>query len=231
MAKQSQIRWKQGDYIKLGRAVSEFNKKVKRLEQEQGSLGLPELIDYQSLKSDILTRKELNRQLELLRGFKEQGVEEIVQLNNDFITLWEKQNIEKEQKRIIRSLNKQIKSLESEPSFGTGSNSIKTLKARVNAIKNFDRGLISKLSKRDLSMKRAITYQNNVKEQLEGLPDEFENIKKHLLSIKNPITFYEEMQKSQTLQNFFDWYKNPTSFGNFSDDEDIANYIESELEI
>ena len=46
MARQSQIRWQRGDYVKLGRAVSDFNKKIQRLEQEQGNLGLPELIDY-----------------------------------------------------------------------------------------------------------------------------------------------------------------------------------------
>ena len=31
----SKIRWKQGDFIRLGRAVADFNKKVNRLQSEE----------------------------------------------------------------------------------------------------------------------------------------------------------------------------------------------------
>ena len=43
---QSQIKWKQGDYVKLGKAVSEFNKKVNELRNEENKLYLPETIKY-----------------------------------------------------------------------------------------------------------------------------------------------------------------------------------------
>lgn len=227
---QSLIRWRQGDYIKLGKAVAEFNRKVKALEQQQGALGLPELIDYQELKAEIVTRKELNRQLDLLRSFKESGMEELLTVNDEVITVWEKQNIEREQKRILRSLDKEIKQVE-QNQFGMGINKFKTLQARKQAVINFDRNLIKKLARTDFEMKKAIQYRENVIEQFDELPEEFDNIKEYLLSIKNPMKFYEEMQKSQTLQNYFDWYKNPANFGSFSSDEDIANYIEDELEI
>ena len=230
MAKQSQIKWQRGDYVRLGRAVSEFNKKVQRLEQEQGSLGLPDLIDYKSLKTDITTRKELNRQLKLLRGFKEEGMESLVQLNDETVTLWEQKQILKEQKRIVKDIEKEISQIRESP-FGMGSEKYKTLKARVESIKNFDRSLIKKYARTDFQMKKAIQYRENVIEQFDDLPDEFSKIKKYLLKIKNPLNFFDEMQKSKLLQNYFDWYKDPSSFGSFSSDEEIANAISYDLGI
>lgn len=230
MANQSQIRWQRGDYIKLGRAVSEFNKKVQRLEQEQGNLGLPELIDYKSLKKDIVTRKELNRQLKLLRSFKEEGMEELVQLHDETVTVWEQKQILKEQKRIVKGIEKEISQIKEKP-FGMGSEQYKTLKARVEAIKNFDRSLIKKYARTDFKMKKAIQYRENVIEQFNDLPDEFAKIKNHLLKIKNPLNFFDEIQKSKLLQNYFDWYKDPSSFGSFSSDEEIANAISYDLGI
>lgn len=230
MAKQSQIRWQRGDYVKLGRAVSEFNKKVKRLEQQQGNLGLPELIDYKSLKTDITTRKELNRQLKLLRSFKEEGMESLVQLHDETVTVWEQKQILKEQKRIVKDIEKEISQIRESP-FGMGSEKYKTLKARLESIKNFDRSLIRKYARTDFQMKKAIQYRENAIEQFDNLPDEFSKIKKYLLKIKNPLNFFDEMQKSKLLQNYFDWYKDPTSFGSFSSDEEIANAISYDLGI
>ena len=43
---QSQIRWKKGDFIKLGKAVSQFNRKINELQSEENKLYLPEIIDY-----------------------------------------------------------------------------------------------------------------------------------------------------------------------------------------
>lgn len=31
----NQIKWKRGDYIRLGQAVSQFNKKIRELKQEE----------------------------------------------------------------------------------------------------------------------------------------------------------------------------------------------------
>lgn len=77
MAEQSKIRWKQGDYIKLGRAVADFNKKVNRLQAEENNLYLPNLIEYKEAKENITTRQELNRLVNSLRRFKREGAEEL----------------------------------------------------------------------------------------------------------------------------------------------------------
>ena len=45
-----QIRWKRGDYISLGKAVSQFNKKINELKSEENALLLPDEISYSQLK-------------------------------------------------------------------------------------------------------------------------------------------------------------------------------------
>ena len=45
-----QIRWKRGDYISLGKAVSQFNKKINGLKSEENALLLPDEISYSQLK-------------------------------------------------------------------------------------------------------------------------------------------------------------------------------------
>lgn len=74
----SQIKWKRGDYITLGKAVSNFNKKVRKLQTEENKLVLPEEIDYKTAKEDITTRRELNRFINSLRRFSKSGAEEII---------------------------------------------------------------------------------------------------------------------------------------------------------
>lgn len=44
------IRWKRGDYISLGKAVSQFNKKINELKSEENALLLPGEISYSQLK-------------------------------------------------------------------------------------------------------------------------------------------------------------------------------------
>ena len=49
----SQIRWRQGDFIRLGQAVSRFNKKINELQAEENKLYLPETISYTEAKENI----------------------------------------------------------------------------------------------------------------------------------------------------------------------------------
>ena len=47
MAKQYNIRWKQGDYIKLGKAVAEFNRKISKIQTEENKMYLPAFEKYE----------------------------------------------------------------------------------------------------------------------------------------------------------------------------------------
>ncbi len=68
---EGQIKWKKGDFIRLGQAVSQFNKTKNEVLRLNRSIEkyLPDTQDYKVLKSQIKTRNELNRIIKSLRSF------------------------------------------------------------------------------------------------------------------------------------------------------------------
>lgn len=115
---EGRIRWKQSDYLTLGRAVANFNKQVKKLETEENKNYLPELCDYSLVKANITTRRELNRVLKSLRKFKEEGQAELFE--NDAgqkMTVWEKEAIQRNIKVGLRRLNAELKPLKNNPEY------------------------------------------------------------------------------------------------------------------
>ena len=77
MANNSQIKWKKGDFISLGKAVSAFNKKINDLQNNENNLYLPDFKDYNNIKQNINTRKELNRQINSMKKFLKEGAEDL----------------------------------------------------------------------------------------------------------------------------------------------------------
>lgn len=61
------IRWSKGDYIRLGKAVADFNRQISQNASEENKLYLPKQIDYQALKNDIKTRQGLNAYIQKLK--------------------------------------------------------------------------------------------------------------------------------------------------------------------
>ncbi len=61
------IRWSKGDYIRLGKAVADFNRQISQNATEENKLYLPKQIDYQALKNDIKTRQGLNAYIQKLK--------------------------------------------------------------------------------------------------------------------------------------------------------------------
>lgn len=72
MATQGKIRWQQKDYLSLGRAVANFNKKINELQKEEKKLYLPETKNYKEIKQNIQTRNELNRIINSLKRFSKE---------------------------------------------------------------------------------------------------------------------------------------------------------------
>lgn len=88
------IRWKHGDFVRLGRAVSDFNKKIRQVRSEENSLYLPDEVNYQDLKGDITTRRELNRILNSLKRFQREGAEDLYVTNaGEQMTVWERKEL------------------------------------------------------------------------------------------------------------------------------------------
>ena len=96
---QSKIRWQQKDYLSLGRAVANFNKKINELQSEEKKLYLPELKNYKDIKENIQTRQELNRVINSLKRFSKEGAEDLYTTKaGEQITKWERQELRKANK-------------------------------------------------------------------------------------------------------------------------------------
>lgn len=107
------IRWKQTDYLNLGREVARFNKKINELNKEEKKLYLPELQDYNYVKSRIHTRAELNRVISSLRRFSKEGAEDIYTNNaGEVMTNWEHNELVRQQRIAERNLRNEAKELE-----------------------------------------------------------------------------------------------------------------------
>ena len=108
MSKQYNINWKHGDYIKLGKAVSNFNKIRNKLYDNEKSLYLPDVIDYNNLKNNIKTRNELNRQINSLKRFSNLKEQEPIELKGgEIITKWEYKELNKKAKKILKELKEE----------------------------------------------------------------------------------------------------------------------------
>ena len=93
------IRWQQKDYLSLGRAVANFNKKINELQKQEKKFYLPELKNYKDIKENIHTRSELNRVINSLKRFSKEGAEDLyVTKAGEQITKWERQELRKTNK-------------------------------------------------------------------------------------------------------------------------------------
>ena len=234
----SLIRWKKGDYIKLGQAVARFNRIINELEVEDRSY-LPELKSYKNLKENIYSRKELNRVVKALRQATSENLEEIhTFLSGEEVSKWEFSQLKKAKRRGLRTLEKERETILSRrESIGMGDERLSEIKAIEESFETLEektgasfkklKERINYLGRSDYSLNKAITFRENFYKALEGISNyqNYEALKKKLDSIQNPIKFYEYVSKSPVLMDLFLWYKNPDAmfYGGFSDNQEAFN--------
>lgn len=129
------IRWRHKDYVKLGRAVSDFNRKVNELETISDSLNLPEPVSYEELvygENKILTRQEFNRIVKSLRRFLDEKQQEIVNVGNFELTRWERNQLIAGQRR----LNLETEARLNESKLRRDTDSYKAIKGMQNTYTN-----------------------------------------------------------------------------------------------
>lgn len=244
LPKQYNIKWKRSDYLTLGRAVAQFNKKVNKLNAEERRLYLPEIISYAEVKENITTRSELNRIINSLKRFSREGAEELYTTKaGEEITKWERKELGIQSRTAQRRLRQELKGLEvpNEQGFSRvqmGSMRQREIEAQIKSLQKLEEKTgydFERLSRRikmlgtsDYTLRKAYVFQENFMEQLEKLAKnspEFQEVFEHFNSIKNPITFFNETQKSDVLQDFFVWYQVPENYATFSTKGDLAEYI------
>ena len=212
---QNQIRWKRGDYITLGKAVSNFNKKIRELQTEENKLYLPEEVNYKNLKDEITTRRELNRIINRLKRFQEDGAEKIVENSaGQKMTLWENNENIIAKRTATRNIKARIKELNIPKYDGFSRVQMGSIEYRelINTLKSFEklnilrgfeynrlRERINKYATSDLKMKRSITYRENYINEMKKYShfDNYQLLMEKLNSIKNPINFYEFVSQNE----------------------------------
>lgn len=229
---ESLIRWKKGDYIKLGQAVSRFNKLVEKIDEEY----LPEIKDYKEIKERITSRKELNRVINSLkRANNENLIASKVLESGEEISKYEWKEINLSRRRALKNLQIEKASiLSNRPSIGMGDERL----SEINAIEESFNKLqlktgsdlkrlkerIYSIGRSDYKLSKDKLFMDNFYKALEGISN-FQNydvLKKELDKIKNPTKFYDYVSKSPVLMDLFLWYKESDSlfYGGFSNNQD-----------
>ena len=231
----SLIRWKKGDYIKLGQAVSRFNKIINSLDVDEREY-LPELRDYKDIKERITSRKELNRVINSLKRANEENLLATRTFDSgEEISKWEFSELNKAKRRALRNLNvERTNILQGRESIGMGDERLSEIKAieesfeRLNEKTGSDlkrlKSRIMSVGRSDYKLSKDVQFRENFYTALEGISN-FQNydiLKRELDKIKNPSKFYEYVKKSPVLMDLFLWYKESDSlfYGGFSDNQE-----------
>lgn len=243
----SLIRWKKSDYIKLGQAVSRFNKRVKELQTNEAKY-LPELKDYKEIKNEILSRSELNRIIRSLKNFSKEGMTDIVKLpSGEDLTKWEYREVKKARNIAIKRLEQEKLSIKlGEKYVGMGDERIDTIDATIENIKTLEKlrdfeykdtkERTLKLGSLDYNLRRSMIYRENYMNALKQMStyDNYDLLVNKLNKISNPEKFFEYIQQSETLQDLFLYYNDKATaqtYGGFTSNQDAFDYALEELGI
>lgn len=211
----SRINWKRGDFVRLGRAVSDFNKKINELNKEERKLYLPEKIDYKEAKENITTRKELNRLINSLRRFQAEGAEDLyITGAGETITKWERRELGIQSRIAQTRLRAELKNLEKPQESGfsrvqMGSIRAREIEAQIKNLKQIEtkRGYKFNALKRrimsqgasDYTMKKAIVFRENYINEMKKYShfDNYDKLMKKLNSFSNPVSFFNFVSQNE----------------------------------
>lgn len=230
---QSNIRWSKSDYLTLGKAVSNFNKKIRELQTEENKLYLPEPVEYGQIKKEILTRGKLNDVLRSLRSFNEVSVQPILnRQTGQMITQWEMQETEIKSFRAEKNLIKQSQTisgiLEEAKTGGKRISSKQQQEMKLQYLEVLEnlrdikayrekaelpymtyKQMVTKLGDVDYEMLKATIYRQNFEYAFESFKNfkGYELFKEKLDRIKNPIYFYHYTRRGEYLKDVFVHYR------------------------
>lgn len=101
------IRYDKAYNQKISRVVSNFNRKVRRLEKEGGEL-LPSTVSVREIKAMFMNRRDLTTYLRHLQRFSKRGAENIVEVDGKRYTNYEVKEFQLALRRERRQLDKVI---------------------------------------------------------------------------------------------------------------------------
>lgn len=235
------IKWKKGDLIKLGKVVSNFNKKIAAADKtnKENIDFLPDLKKFENIKDSITTRREFNRIINSLKRInKADALDLVYTKSGEEISMWELNETRIQARIRIRQLNKEIEAFQTSKTNNQlmGSERYGEIKKEIEDIKNIDlkKGYDFKKIMRsiqtkgtaDWTFKMNIVFKNNYLEALKDYQNEpyYNELIKKIQDL-NPNDFYN-MIKDNNLIDFLnaDWYRlDRNKYSNLLRELDIAN--------
>lgn len=234
------INWRQQDYLALGKAVSNFNKKVRELEAKEVDVKVPKEVSYKELKQNTLTRGQLNQVLNSLRRFTRDDAQNVFTTEaGENITLWEHRENVINKRRATRFIKSQIRELEKPIDKGDyskaemGAEELRKWVADLHSITKLEKEKgynyerlklrVDTLGRHDYTYAKSIIFRENFEyalNHLDGL-EGYDLLMKKLNRYKNPINFYNLIKQSNVFMDIFTYYDNSSGivYGGFSNEQ------------
>lgn len=201
------IRWTKSDYIKLGKAVSSFNKNVRKAEQIDYTVA-PEIVEYTELKTKINTRAELKKAINSLKRYDAENLykNEIVDIpkwNITSVSVAQIQAEKKIQKEIIKG------DVDNKEALKIELDRIRNLQKLQGYERKRKEQRIMQVADVRYELRRAQTFRSNYIETIRNVYKGMEGYKelmKKLRDIKNPLEFYNTIKNNAVSVNDIDIY-------------------------
>ena len=203
------IKWKQVDYMNLGRAIKRFNRTVRSLETDENQAFIPDYQNYQEMKETIKTRAELNRYMKSLSRFSKESNQKIIELESgEKITVWEKREIEKAAKRALQIVNENLR-IETSPDE-TGYSPAQMGSLEKNRLEQ------QKSNIENWASKTGYNFHSNISaiKNLGRLDYDYRKAAIYMENYKDVMSKYSSYDNYQVLEKFLNRYSNPMSFWN-----------------
>ena len=118
------IRWSKGDYIRLGKAVADFNRQIAANTTEANKLYLPKQIDYKALRDEIKTRQGLNAYIQQLKRINLGDSFALEKLEGgETVTRYQRREIQRALNQVIPQLEADIASVQAKTLIRNGLSS------------------------------------------------------------------------------------------------------------
>lgn len=224
------IKWTKSDAIRLGKAIADFNKAVKALENEINKLYLPELREYKVARETIKSRAELERIIKSMRRFTKftNSADLVTTESGEVLTRWEMKELKYARAGQLRKVNAELKKANfTEKPYKTER--IKELEAEKNRLTNLftktgddfekAKNRILKKASKDYEFYKFRIYQINyisVLKRYEGF-DNYDRLVKYISNL-TPQQFYDKSQSISYLSDLTylsDQYLAQDSFNGF----------------
>lgn len=198
----------------INRVVSNFNRKVRRLEKEERAL-IPSPVRVRDIKTKFTNRTDLNRYLRDLKRFSIRGAENLVQVNGEEYSRYQIDIFKRNLRRERDQLRRDIKEAESITHRYPMQHDVYTQNLRARKLKlsrPWGELIGEELERQFESYWRKVDTFDNYFEimfqdaYLVGFEDEKINyIKERLLKL-NPRQFDKLLRDSPEIKSIFDYY-------------------------